>query len=109
MKYPLLLLLLFTLLTHAAEPFENARGSRISWARLKFPTTGYRQGDSLGWFYHPSGDIIIVDWLRKHTSMNMKLEWNIADIDRLDQMTDLRLPFPSGQGASAATPQQQRN
>lgn len=109
MKYPLLPLLLFTLLTHAAEPFENARGSRISWARLKFPTTGYRQGDSLGWFYHPSGDIIIVDWLRKHTSMNMKLEWNIADIDRLDQMTDFPLLFLSGKGAIDATPQQKRN
>ena len=88
--------------------FENARGSRISWARLKFPTTGYRKS-TLGWFYHPSGDIIIVDWLRRNTTMNMKLEWNIADVDRLDQMTDFPLIFVSGKGAMDLTANQKAN
>ena len=58
---PLFLILLPLHPLSGADKFENARGSRISWARLKFPTTGYRRGDSLGWFYHPSGDVIIVD------------------------------------------------
>lgn len=88
--------------------FENVRGSRISWARLKFPTTGYRKS-TLGWFYHPSGDVIIVDWLRKNTTMNMKLEWNIADIDRLDQMTDFPLIFVSGKGAMDLNARQKAN
>ena len=106
---PLFLILLPLHPLSGADKFENARGSRISWARLKFPTTGYRRGDSLGWFYHPSGDVIIVDWLRKNTSMNMKLEWNIADIDRLDQMTDFPLLFLSGKGAITATARQKQN
>ena len=88
--------------------FENVRGSRISWARLKCPTTGYRKS-TLGWFYHPSGDVIIVDWLRKNTTMNMKLEWNIADIDRLDQMTDFPLIFVSGKGAMDLNARQKAN
>ncbi len=93
----------------AADDFESTRGSRISWARLKFPVTGYRQGDTLGWFYHPSGDVIIVDWLRKNTTMNLMLEWNIADISNLDQMTDFPLLFLSGKGAIDATPPQKEN
>ncbi len=91
------------------EQFEQTRGSRISWARLKFPVTGYARGDSLGWFYHPSGDIIIVNWLRKHTTMNMKLEWNIADINHLEQMTDFPLLFLSGKGAIHANMRQKAN
>lgn len=102
------LLPLFPCLAKDTPDFENIRGSRISWARLKFPTTGYRQS-TLGWFYHPSGDVIIVNWLRKNTTMNMKLEWNIADIDRLDQMTDFPLIFISGKGAMNLNARQKAN
>ncbi|MDD3153718.1 MAG: DUF4159 domain-containing protein [Victivallaceae bacterium] len=89
--------------------FEKTRGSRLSWARLKFPTTGFRRGDSLGWFYHPSGDIIIVNWLRTNTTINMMLEWNIADIDNLEQMTDFPLLFLSGKGAISPNAKQKAN
>lgn len=102
MKIRLLLLasLLFAGLLAAGEPdFESSRGSRVSWVRLKFPVTGdRRQGVSLGWFYHPTGDVLLVDWLRKNTTINIKQEWNVVDVSNASHMCEFPMLFLSGKG-----------
>lgn len=91
--------------------FESERGSRVSWARLKFHVTGYNPNGNadLGWFYHPTGDVRLIDWLRENTDINIKEEWNVVDVERLDQMCEFPLLFLSGKGEIDLTPKQKNN
>ena len=66
-----------------AGEFEAGRGSRVDWARLKFRVTGV-PGNALGWYYHPTGDVRMVEWLRQNTTINIKEEWNIVNVNNLE-------------------------
>ncbi len=98
------------LLGDEAADFESLRGSRVSWVRLKFPVTADRwQGTALGWFYHPTGDVLLIDWLRKNTTINIKQDWNIVDVSELEHMCEFPLLFLSGKGKINLTRSQKRN
>ena len=93
-----------------AADFEALRGSRVSWVRLKFPVTAdHWQGATLGWFYHPTGDVLLIDWLRKNTTINIKQEWNIVDVGELEQMCEFPMLFLSGKGKINLSSRQKRN
>jgi hypothetical protein len=77
---------------------ENNRGSRVSWCRLKFPVKGSSRYESAwDWHAHPSGDVKMIQVLRDYTSINLKQEWNVADIEDLDKMCHFPLVFMHGQ------------
>lgn len=114
MKKTLVFLLLcctFAALFAQEEEFEAGRGSRVAWARLKFRVTGYNPNGNvaLGWFYHPTGDVRMVDWLRANTDINIKEEWNIVDVARLDQMCEFPMLFLSGKGSIDLNAKEKRN
>ena len=77
---------------------ETDRGSRVSWCRLKFPVRGSSRRESAwDWHAHPSGDVKMIQILRDYTSINLKQEWNVADIKDLDKMCHFPLIFMHGQ------------
>lgn len=77
---------------------ETDRGSRVSWCRLKFPVKGSSSRESAwDWHAHPSGDVKMIQVLRDYTSINLKQEWNVADIADLDKMCAFPLIFMHGQ------------
>ena len=77
---------------------EADRGSRVSWCRLKFPVRGSSSRESAwDWHAHPSGDVKMIQVLRDYTSINLKQEWNVADITDLDKMCAFPLIFMHGQ------------
>ena len=92
----------------AAKEFEAGRGSRVAWARLKFRVTGV-PGNALGWYYHPTGDVRMVEWLRKNTSINIKEEWNIVNVNNLEHMCQFPLIFLSGKGMIQLNAQEKNN
>ena len=98
--YCLLLMILATVIAAGAEEddFESGRGSRVSWARLKFPVRGSSSRENQwDWHNHPTGDVKLIDWIRKNTDINMKQEWNIVDISKLDDMCEFPFIFMHGQ------------
>lgn len=77
---------------------ESDRGSRVSWCRLKFPVRGSSRYESQwDWHAHPSGDVKMIQVLRAYTSINLKQEWNVVDINDLDKMCAFPLIFMHGQ------------
>lgn len=77
---------------------ELDRGSRVSWCRLKFPVRGSSAQESAwDWHAHPSGDVKMIQVLRAYTSINLKQEWNVVDINDLDKMCAFPLIFMHGQ------------
>ena len=77
---------------------EADRGSRVSWCRLKFPVRGSSSRESAwDWHAHPSGDVKMIQVLRDYTSINLKQEWNVVDIQDLDKMCAFPLIFMHGQ------------
>lgn len=75
---------------------ETDRGSRVSWCRLKFPVSSRSRGET-DWHSHPSGDVKFTEALRHYTSINIKQEWNVADIQDLDKMCAFPVLFIHGQ------------
>jgi len=92
----------------AARDFENGRGSRVAWARLKFKVTGVPANFS-GWYYHPTGDVRMVEWLRQNTTINIKEEWNIVNVDNLEHMCRCPLIFLGGKGKITLNAQEKSN
>ena len=77
---------------------EADRGSRVSWCRLKFPVRGSSKRESAwDWHAHPSGDVKMIQVLRSYTTINMKQEWNVADVADLKKMCAFPLIFMHGQ------------
>ena len=91
-----------------AGEFEAGRGSRVAWARLKFRVTGV-PGNALGWYYHPTGDVRMVEWLRRNTTINIKEEWNIVNVNNLEHMCQFPLIFLSGKGMIQLDAQEKNN
>ena len=75
---------------------EADRGSRVSWCRLKFPVSSITRSHT-DWHSHPSGDVKMFQVLREYTSINLKQEWNVADIKDLDKMCAFPIIFIHGQ------------
>ena len=67
---------------------ESIRGSDVSWARLKFTC---ERNDTEDWSVHPHGDLNLMDHLIDNTTVNLEKKWNVANVERLDEMT--RYPF----------------
>lgn len=99
---PVILLFLsgFPLLT--AADFEADRGSRVAWARLKFPVRGDSAHESAwDWNGHPSGDLRLIRYFRRHTPVNMLEDWNVVDVEHLEKMCAFPLIFVHGQRPQA--------
>lgn len=71
---------------------ESFRGSRVSWARLKF-----RVGGRSGWRAHPSGDVNMIHHIRNSTNINISRNWDVADIDDLERLTSYPFIFAHAQ------------
>lgn len=67
--------------------FAAKTGPVTWWARLKFPVASR----DANWAIHPHGDLALIDFIRRHTTLNLSPEWQTADIDKLDDM--VRFPF----------------
>ena len=82
------------------ERFEAGRGSRVSWVRVKFPVHGTNAYESAwDWHNHVPADLRMLDQMRKRTKINMKQDWNVADINSLDALCNFPLIFMHGQRA----------
>lgn len=71
-----------------AAPRSSARGPICPWGRLKFKCAN---NDTDDWNVHPHGDINLIDHLTTQTNINIDRNWNVARIEKLDDMT--RYPF----------------
>ncbi len=89
---------------------ESDRGSRVSWCRLKFPVKGssYRES-AWDWHAHPSGDVKMIQVLRTYTDINLKLQWNVVDINDLQKMCAFPLIFMHGQRTVNLTRKMENN
>ena len=67
---------------------SERRGSLVHWGRLKF---NIHTDDEEAWGVHPQGDLNLVEHIRGHTSVNLHARWNVADVEKLDEM--VRFPF----------------
>jgi hypothetical protein len=98
MKKLLLPFLICTILSAAAGDFEAERGSRVSWARLKYPVKGSSRHESdWDWHAHPTGDMRMIDFIRRNTTVNLKEDWNVVDVESLDKMCAFPFIFIHGQ------------
>lgn len=68
-----------------AANFDNLRGDRVGWARLKTP------GEH--WMRHATGDPTLMRFLREQTTLNIDPTWYVADVQSLDQMCGYPLLF----------------
>lgn len=93
--------------TSLAEDLHEAnRGSRVGWARLRFPLANQRYRN---WGAHPTGDIKLIQQIRRATNINVMRNWHVADIDQLDRMVDFPFIFMHDQEAVALTNKQKDN
>jgi len=91
------LLTLFGCMLLAAD-FEAERGSRVAWARLKFPVKGNSVDESeWDWNAHPSGDLRLIRYFRQYSPVNMLEDWNVVDSEHLEKMCAFPLIFVHGQ------------
>lgn len=98
MKFLLLIPALAFFLPVPADDFEAERGSRVSWARLKYPVRGSSRNESQwDWHAHPSGDMRMIDFIRKNTTVNLKEDWNVVDVEHLEKMCAFPFIFIHGQ------------
>ncbi|MEG1979165.1 MAG: DUF4159 domain-containing protein [Victivallaceae bacterium] len=101
----LFILLLSSLAMTANAPqneaaFEANRGSRVSWVRMKFPVYGQSNHESVwDWHNHVPADLRMLQQMRQRTKINMKQEWNVVDVSKLDAMCNFPLLFFHGQRA----------
>lgn len=73
---------------HCETVLASARGSRVRWGRLKFPTAGHSPEN---WSVHPNGDLNLMDQILEHTTVRLDFQWNVADVQKIEQMS--RYPF----------------
>lgn len=80
-------------LTAFASAFDDLRGDRVGWARLK---TSNPQ-----WKRHAGADPVLTKFFRDQTSLNIDPVWYEADVNRLDELC--RYPFLFSQGVGVVT------
>jgi Domain of unknown function (DUF4159) len=76
------------LLSAWGESFENLRGDRVGWARLKTP--------SQWWKRHAAGDPVLMKFFRDETTLNIDPVWYAAEVNNLAELC--RYPFLFSQG-----------
>lgn len=91
---------------NADQNFESYRGSQVSWARLKCEVEKKGWND---WRAHPVGDLNLIKQMRKRTSINIELKWNVADIRQLDEMCQFPLLFMHAQNKGYLRPLHREN
>ncbi len=97
-------------MTAAETDFESERGSRVSWARLKFPVKGSSSMESAwDWHAHPTGDVRMIDFIRKNTSLNLLADWNVVDAEHLEKMCAFPYIFMHGQRTLNLSPLAENN
>lgn len=107
--FPLLFLVL-SVLPAIADDFEAERGSRVSWARLKYPVKGSSRYESdWDWHAHPSGDMRMIDYIRRNTTVNLKEDWNVVDVEDFEKMCAFPFIFVHGQRAQNMSAKGRRN
>lgn len=72
----------------ADKVLDKLRGDRVGWARLKTP--------SAHWKRHATGDPVLMQFLQRQTSLNLDPKWQVADVERLDEMQLYPLLFSQG-------------
>jgi hypothetical protein len=77
-----------------ASAADLLKGPLVPWSRLKFIGEGSNQED---WHVHPQGDLNLLDSIRGQTSVNIDKKWNVADITKLDSMTQFPFLFMHGE------------
>ena len=79
--------------------FDNLRGDRVGWARLKTPSSQWRR--------HAGADPILTKFFRDETTLNIDPVWYVADANDLGELC--RYPFLFSQGVSFIYGQTGRN
>jgi len=79
--------------------FDQLRGDRVGWARLKTPSTQWRR--------HAGADPILTKFFRDETTLNIDPVWYVADAENLNELS--RYPLLFSQGVGAITSQTGRN
>ena len=64
------------------------RGPLLPWARLKYTCRGNDDDD---WNVHPNGDLNLIDSMHSSADLNVEKKWNVAEISKLETMT--QFPF----------------
>ena len=75
--------------------FDNLRGDRVGWARLKTP--------SPEWKRHAGSDPILTKFFRDETTLNIDSTWYVADANELGELC--RYPFLFSQGVGVVAGQ----
>lgn len=65
--------------------YDNLRGDRVGWARLKTA--------SPVWLRHSTGDPDLMRFFREQTTFNIDQKWYTADVENLDEMCKFPLLF----------------
>lgn len=65
------------------------KGAASHWARLKF--TIKDPSWHVDWRAHPAGDIRLVRAINLVTTANLREQWNVVDVENLDEL--IRVPF----------------
>ena len=85
---------------------ENTRGPASPWARLRYSSLG-RDADD--WGVEPAGDLNLIRAIRAQSSANVTEEWFVADVARLDSMTQFPFLFMHGNYTPMLTDPQRAN
>lgn len=88
-----------------AGQFEPGRGSRASWARLKFRV----KATIPDWYYHPEGDLSLIERIRGVTTANLTFSFNSPDVARLDEMIKYPFIFMHGQNPPSLSETERQN
>ncbi len=66
----------------------------IPWARLRYRSLG---GDTTNWGVHPQGDLNFIDHLHENTTARLERRWNVADVNKLSDLTAYPFLFMHGE------------
>jgi hypothetical protein len=73
--------------------FDQLRGDRVGWARLKTA--------SPNWKRHAGSDPILTKFFRDQTTLNIEPVWYAADVDHMDELCKYPLLFSQNVGVVA--------
>ena len=79
--------------------FDQLRGDRVGWARLKT--------SSPHWMRHSGSDPVLMNFFRGQTTLNIDPAWYSADVNRLDELC--KYPFLFSQGVGVVREPAARN
>ena len=74
----------------AAQTVPDIAGGKVEWARLKTP--------SPSWNRHASSDHLLLEYIRRSTTLNIDQVWRAADVGDIHQMCAYPFLFCEGLG-----------